>query len=406
MAQLPPGMTQEQYDQHNLLLRLKDELGANVDFSGQNIILDNDSKYNPFTGQYSVGGGQDAAFWYDPTRNMSNISGVQLRGALDPRAALGMNQDDYSAADTWLNSITSRIDSLINEGVSSGGIAPSYRVVSGGNSGAPVESVFGAEPTQNKLAEIANSYRFNDDSFQDYIERADPELARIYGHLTNERDPWLNQNYLQQAYQSSYSRLNPQDNFYEGLKNQWGDIEGRLNDPTHVSSVQNADIQAIINNPTLSDEVKRTILQDAQTRYGYSIPDEYKLTTPAAPAASQQTTPQAPSKPTASTYAQEMAAPDTSVPEAIQGNTPWSSDFESQMLDVFKGYGNTLQSYLGQGQPKASSNSPVFSLKGYQQSVAMNANTPNTPTALYGTQPSNQSPTGKAGQTNQGTLWS
>jgi hypothetical protein len=272
-TQLTPD--QQSYDQ---LLRMRDELGLDVNETDKAIMLDraNGIQYNPTTGSYSVKnqggtGMQSYAFGYDPNQNKSSIYGTQIAGALDPRIALGMTEEDYTAADKWQKDIWDKIDSTINQGISSGAITPSYSIEQKGSGmslndwAAPMN----ATPTDTYLKNQASRYRFNDSSIDQYIQKANPELFKQYKILNNSNDTTGASMYMEQAYKNAQSRLGSQyqDDFYGSLKTQFKDLQGMLMTPDQKMG---SDRQAIMDNQGLNPDVKEAILKGMEPKDPWS----------------------------------------------------------------------------------------------------------------------------------------
>jgi len=366
-ALTPKASLTPQQESYNQLMRMRDELGVDWEPTSNSVMLNREQgvEYNPTTGSYSVknpgGTGQQSyAFGYDPTKNQSSIYGTTLSGALDPRIALGMADEDYSAADKWQKSIWDQIDAKINEGVVSGEIAPGYSVEQKG-SGMSLNDWAGAanaSPTDKYLKNLASRDRYNSSSIDQYLQRANPDLYKQYKTFSNDNDTTGASMYMEQAYKNAQSRLGSQyqDDYYGGLKTQFQDLRSSLMNPDQKTD---SDRQAIMDNPDLSPVVKDAILKgmepkdswgDLMKQYGPQ-PPQTTVAASAKPAQTEIPTAVTPAVPTASDYAKEMVSqnpapvsPSSLVPAPT--STAWSKDFETKSLDLLGGVKNSLDDYI------------------------------------------------------------
>jgi len=362
--------------------------------------------YDPTSGSFNIKDMEDSnnpLYWYDPNQGATFLQGQRITGRLDPRVAMGLEEEDWTAGEDLLKQYASKLESHYGEA------PPSYKI-----EGQPEET----------------AYRWN----QHRPSTGDPELGTYYDILSNKR---RSQQFLtQQAYTSASDRLGYEDDYWKNLEQQ---AQTRHKGP---ESEYYGDEATIVNNPNLSYDVKQIIINDIRNKNR----DRGLAATP--PTAPEQGTPaiedtlekrldqptpatqynlgdtmtsgskrhyqrtqtgweEQAQAPTAATYAQDMVGPTTSqtgvsgpTPAEDKGQiqAPWSSDFEKQFLDQLQGFGQNVNTYLGGFQQPQTSQ---FSLSNYstpQRNSGLNTGTPQQ--NLTGTP--GQPYTGKGGQA---TLW-
>ena len=248
---------------------------------------------------------------------------------------------------------------------------------------------------QKRAAEEVSRDRARQDYGGFFGEKNMPdEIKNLYNFVGKQSniDSWA----TQQAYLNAQKRMGKQEgNFWENMK-------GEASAFGKTKSNNGYDLKAIMSNDNLADSVKQMYLKQAKAA-GQNV-SEYQM-----PSLPQVSSPEPKETPSTS-YAKAMlpSAPEQPEQNTPQTQNPWSSDFESQMLDQFKGYGDTLKTYFSNRQQNANPYKPKFSLGGYSRTSAIGANTPTNSTALQGNgaglAPA-QSSTGKAGQSKQQSLW-
>jgi len=385
----------------NTLNRIQNKTGAQVDLGTNNILFDGQT-YNPFTGSYTVKGDDPnkPAYWYDADTKQTYLGGINMgfdtsgQNYYDPRIATSLNEEDYGVADSWVKDIEDRIQQAIEHGSRTGEISHGYKIETDRSR---VGLFPGADPSENYAQDAAE--RIRGYNIGDYLERADPELYKQYKMM---QSPNFQAEYLKQAYGAGSSRLGEtyQDNYFDTLKSQYAGLDAGSQDPAKTYGIGATD--SFLNNPNMSDAVKRSIVQDSMTKgltvdpavlEMYGLVSQPSQAAPSAPGA-----PATPPAPQSTQYAESMLS-------GGEVQKPWSTDFEKQFLDQIKSIG----SYLG--QQKSSTPNYGFSL-GYgssgtdtgQRNSGMVAS---SPTYASGATPAGGSPsTGKAGPSNQTSMWS
>lgn len=351
--------------------------------------------YDPTSGSFNIKDIEDPnnpLYWYDPNQGATFLQGQRLTGKLDPRVAMGLEEEDWVVGEDLLDQYAAKLEAHYGAGV------PSYKVEGQGEEG----------------------YRWN----QRRPSTGDPELGTYYDILSNKR---RSQQFLtQQAYTAASERLDYKDDYWKQIEQQ---AQSRYQDP---ATQQYGNVEDILSNPDLSEAVKQSIVKDIQAKnqargFGSEQPTptvEDTLTkrldqpTPATQYNLGDTMTSGSKRhyqrtktgweeqaqaPTSATYAQDMVSPQSGPTMEEPGGqiqAPWSSDFEKQFLNQLQGFGQNINTYLGGFQQPQTSISQ-FSLSGYskpQRDSGVGAGIPQQ--NLTGTP--GQPYTGKGGQS---TLW-